>query len=415
MSKLYWRIWLTVAASIVVLTVLVAWSTRAWVEYLAGDATGPGMGAQPPMRELSLRNAQGLAVASSVSKPVREIGKGMVYSVEVAQLPAGTYTVTLGPPVNAMGERVQQRWMLGPGGIALPVWMRQTGGLAVLVAFIAIAVAVGTYPIVRRLTQRLDGLRASVQAFGEGQLHARADVGGDDDVAFLAQQFNESAQRIERLVTAQKDLLAHASHELRSPLARMRMALEIWQTDPSEAMREELQRNMRELDELVEELLLAARLQAGTIAALPRERVTLSPICIEECQRTQTLGVLPETLKDVAISGQAKYVRRMVRNLLENAQRHGQAQVELALIEHQDQLHIQVQDRGPGIPPDERERVFEAFYRVRGTSEAAGGVGLGLSLVKQLAQSMGGDVRCTDRPDGQSGACFVLSLPRQSA
>jgi signal transduction histidine kinase len=293
--------------------------------------------------------------------------------------------------------------------------MRQTSGLVVLVAFIAIAVAVGTYPIVRRLTQRLDGLRASVQAFGAGDLRARADVSGNDDVAFLAQQFNESAQRIERLITSQKDLLAHASHELRSPLARMRMALEIWQTTPSEAMRQELQRNMRELDELVEELLLAARLQAGSMGTQPLEDVAVMAACREECERTGARLIASDELQSLRVQGQTKHVRRLVRNLLENAQRHGQGLVELEITESADRVHIQVQDAGPGIASDERERVFDAFYRMRGASEAQGGVGLGLALVRKLSQSMGGDVQCTARPDGQTGACFVVNLPRQLA
>ena len=126
----------------------------------------------------------------------------------------------------------------------------------------ALAVAIGSYPIIRRLTLRLDHLRKGVERWGEGDLSARIDESGSDELAFLAQRFNHAAERVETLLKSHKSLLANASHELRSPLARIRMGLELMEPQASPAFKEEIQRNIAELDQLVDEILLASRLDA---------------------------------------------------------------------------------------------------------------------------------------------------------
>ncbi|MFM2280032.1 MAG: hypothetical protein RLZZ444_2263, partial [Pseudomonadota bacterium] len=125
---------------------------------------------------------------------------------------------------------------------------------------IAAATAVAAYPAVRHLTKRLDLLRLGVEKWGQGDLAARATVIGKDEIATVARAFNEAANRVEALVNSQKSLLANASHELRSPLARLRMASEIFQHNPSDLMRQEIDKNLAELDELVEEILMKSRL-----------------------------------------------------------------------------------------------------------------------------------------------------------
>jgi signal transduction histidine kinase len=108
--------------------------------------------------------------------------------------------------------------------------------------------------------------------------------------------------------------------------------------------------------------------------------------------------------------GDERLLRRAVRNLLENARRYGGSDVELSLVPVSGGLEIAVEDRGPGVPEDQRERIFEPFYRMPGHAEHAGGVGLGLSLVRQIARQHGGQVRCEARPGG--GSRFVIRLPR---
>jgi len=281
-------------------------------------------------------------------------------------------------------------------------------GFVVLLVAIALVVAAAAYPVVRRLTRRLERLQHSVEAWGGGQLATRVAVEGEDEVARLAASFNGAAARIEALVGAQKSLLANASHELRSPLARIRMAAELMADQAAPGVQAELRRNVAELDQLIDEVLLASRLDAVGASMPPREEVDLTGILAEECARVGA------TLQAGAHSvlGESRLLRRMVRNLLENAVRYGAgSSVDVRLIGAGDAaLRLDVCDGGPGIPEPERERVFEPFYRVAGASETAGGVGLGLSLVRQIARHHGGEAQCL--PNGARGCCFRVTLPR---
>lgn len=290
---------------------------------------------------------------------------------------------------------------------ALPV--RGPAAWHVLLLAIAMVVALVAYPVVRRLTRRLERLQVSVDAWGAGDLGARVAVEGRDEVAQLAIAFNRSAERVEALVRAQKSLLANASHELRSPLARIRMAVELIERDAPESIRTELARNIAELDQLVGELLLASRLDAGVGDAPADIQVDFTALVAEECARTAA----DCSVEAVEIEGDPTLLRRMVRNLLENAQRHGGGGVALKLERSSpSEILLEVKDEGPGVPEEEREAIFQPFYRARGASEADGGYGLGLSLVQQIARRHGGEVRCVGRAGG--GCAFRVTLPRRS-
>lgn len=297
------------------------------------------------------------------------------------------------------------RWLLAQRG---PQRRAQTN-LLFVIGVIAVLIGLGAYPVVRRLTRRLERLQGSVAAWGTGRLSTRVAVEGDDEVARLATSFNQSAERIEALVSAQKSLLANASHELRSPLARIRMAVELMQDQAHPELRDELTRNIGELDSLIDEVLLASRLDAAGAGGAGDPalcEVDLTAIVAEECARSQaTLDAAT-----LALMGDARLLRRLVRNLLENAQRYGAGTpVEVQLARVGAAVRLRVCDRGPGVPEAERERIFMPFYRVPGASEAAGGVGLGLSLVRQIAKHHGGDVVCLPNPGG--GSCFCVTLP----
>ncbi len=274
-----------------------------------------------------------------------------------------------------------------------------------LLAMVAVVVALGAFPVVRRLTRRLERLQGGVDTWGGGKLSTRVPIEGRDEVASLASSFNGAADRIEALVAAQKSLLANASHELRSPLARIRMAVELLEDQASPVIRDELKQNIAELDQLIDEVLLASRLDSSQQAAV-HEQVDLATIVAEECSRA---GAHYEA-DAVTVQGDARLLRRLLRNLLENARRYGaETGVTVSLRREVDGVRLQVCDQGPGIPEDQRERIFEPFYRLPGASEAAGGVGLGLSLVRQIARHHGGDVTCaTNTPHG---ACFSVALP----
>jgi len=288
-------------------------------------------------------------------------------------------------------------------------WLRHLRWLAALVA-IGLAVGVSAYPVVRHLTRRLERLQQGVAAFGEGDMSARVDIPGGDEIAKLAGTFNAAADRIEHLLNAHKTLLANASHELRSPLSRLRMAVETLQGEgqplPAHA---EIKRNIAELDALVEEILLASRLQADAAYDIKRESVDLVGLLAEECAPySADLIVIGATM--ATVSADARLLRRLFRNLLENAARYGGNQLITVSVGHDAaQAHIAVCDRGPGIPESERGKIFEPFYRVRTVPESAGGAGLGLALVRQIAERHDGGVQCLPRAGG--GACFRVSLP----
>lgn len=279
-------------------------------------------------------------------------------------------------------------------------------GWLLALLLLAATLAVGAYPVVRSITGRLERLRTRVDVLGTGDLSARVQVEGRDEVAALARSFNDAAQRVEKLVNAQRQMLASASHELRSPLTRMRMAIELLHTDDQPALREKLARDIAELDELIGEILLASRLEASDRIA-QRETVDLLALLAEEAART---GAAVDGTP-VSVFADPRMLRRMLRNLLENARRHaGGSAVEAGIARRADgTVLLSVEDRGPGVPDDERERIFEPFYRARGTRETGDGVGLGLALVRQIALGHGGAVRCLPRDGG--GTRFEVSLP----
>ena len=282
-------------------------------------------------------------------------------------------------------------------------------GLAAALVVLFLAVALGAYPVVRRLTRRLEALQRGVEAFGAGALSQRVANDGRDEVAALGASFNRAAERIEQLLRSHQSLLANASHELRSPLARLKMALALLdEAAPAQraALRHEIETNIAELDALVEEVLLASRLevQAGLER---RDPVDLVGLAAEEGARASVTLHAPDAVPPVR--GDERLLRRALRNLLENARRYGGGEVGLQVGALPQAVALRVCDRGPGVPEAMRERIFEPFFRLPGHAEQAGGVGLGLSLVKQIAERHGGSIRCEAREGG--GSCFVLELP----
>ena len=297
-------------------------------------------------------------------------------------------------------------WMGGPRA-----WPDGVG-LVVLLLMIFLAVAAGAWPVVRGLTRRLESLKQGVEAFGAGALHQRVAEDGRDEVAALGASFNRAAARIEMLLRSHQSLLANASHELRSPLARLKMAVAMLEDAPPEqraALRKEIHTNIGELDALVEEVLLASRLDGSTLLDL-QQPVALLAVAAEEASR---VGASADG-QDVQVPGDERLLRRAVRNLLENARRYGGSEVSVEVLPQAGgSVCVRVCDRGPGVPEAHRERIFEPFFRLPGHAEREGGVGLGLALVRQIAQRHGGQVRCLPREGG--GSCFEISLPLQRA
>lgn len=393
-SHLYVRIWLAVVATVIVLTFLVG---AAW--HLSADLP------QLPIREVLVHNASGEVIGTAQTKPDRKLGEDIEFDLVTTD--GQTLNLLLPRPQRAPGNQ----WMRLPFGF----------GFSWMLGLVGLAVALGAYPVMRRLTLRLEALQRGVERWGAGDLSARVNTEGSDEVAFLAERFNHAAERIETLMDSHKSLLANASHELRSPLARIRMSLELMNLDASSPQRLEISRSITELDQLIDEILLASRLDARQADAEPFETVDLTGLAAEECSRVnaelevdQATGAGTASIShSLMVQGSARLLRRLIRNLLENARRYSRGDISLELTQigagGQQRAVIKVHDRGPGVPAAQRERIFEPFYRLPGASEQEGGVGLGLALVKSISERHGGSVRCEARPGG--GASFIVELP----
>lgn len=327
------------------------------------------------------------------------------------QHPGGAASLPAGLPSPDATPVPIQPW-LEPLSSMLPPWLAH-GAPALILSLILlfVAVAVSAWPVAHHLTRRLQALRQGVEVFGAGELHHRVAVEGRDEVATLARSFNEAAQRIEDLVTSNRSLLANASHELRSPLARLKMAVSIMADLPPERaaqIKDEIHQDIRELDALVEEVLLASRIDARQ--TIDHGPVDLVGLVVEEASRVGAEVDVAEGFPTQPYFGDDRLLRRAARNLLENARRYGGSDVQVQLTYDAAYIFLGVNDRGPGVPADQRERIFEPFYRLPGHAEHAGGVGLGLSLVRQIAAKHGGQARCEAREGG--GSCFVIQLPK---
>jgi len=287
----------------------------------------------------------------------------------------------------------------GSGWWGLPAWLG-------VLALVALAVGIAAHPVVRRITRRLERLEASVNALGEGDLSARVRVRGHDEVARLAASFNRAAARIETLVKSHRNLLANASHELRTPLARIRMGVELLKSKPDARREADLEADIAELDALIEEILTASRLDASAGLDV-HEDVDFLALAAEECARYEDCHLDGEPAQ---VRGDPRLLRRLVRNLLENAKRHGAPPIEVTVRRvHQNgsaAVELSVRDHGVGVPDSEQEKIFDPFYRMAGATST--GTGLGLSLVRQIARKHSGEAHC-DRAAG-GGTRITVTL-----
>jgi len=415
MQRLYLRIYFAVLASLAVFALAAGLLWHSFADH------GPAGQAQEVAAMLA-RNALPPAGASKAEHQAALERLAADLRADVALFGADRSPLAaVGKPLPAPAEgRESGGWAYRWGG--RPVWTvrlpdgrwleartPREGGfpgyrIFLMLALLALAVGVGAYPVARRLTRRLERLQAGVEALGAGDLSARVRTTGHDEVARLAESFNRAAARIEELVGAHKTLLANASHELRTPLARIRMAVELMKESADPKRKAGLEQDIAELDALIDEILLASRLDA--VKDLERvEDVDLLALAAEECARYEGAQLDGEP---ATVRGDPRLLRRMLRNLLENAKRHGAPPIEVRVSRTGDGTEMAVCDHGAGVPESERERVFDPFYRRTGTKEVAG-AGLGLALVRQIARQHGGDARCA--PQSGRGSCFVAVLP----
>jgi signal transduction histidine kinase len=278
--------------------------------------------------------------------------------------------------------------------------------------------------IARRLTRPLDQLVRVTRAIGAGDLGARVRLGRHQagEVGALADSVNEMAARIERQLREERALLAAVSHELRSPLARLRLLVELARTTTSPDRLDEIERELVGIDALIGKLLASSRLDFGELRLETRTAREVAARALE------VGGFSPELIADASegalVEVDLTLVGRALGNLLENAVQHGGGVERLVLtVSAADarprRVRFEVEDRGPGFEPPVLERAFEAFYSARASesADASGSLGLGLALVARIARAHGGRAYAENRAEsggdsgGRPGARAVLELP----
>jgi two-component system sensor histidine kinase CpxA len=293
--------------------------------------------------------------------------------------------------------------------------------LAVLVS------GVVCYLLARYLTTDVGRLRAATQQLAAGDLSARAEAPRGrrrDEIAQLVRDFNTMAQRLQDLVNAQSRLLNDISHELRSPLARLSVALGLaWQrTGPdAHSVLERIELEANRLNELIGRLLTLARLEGG------EDAVGRTPIALEEMMldigkdadfeaQSRQCRVRCVIQDDATVFGSPSLLHSAVENVVRNAMRHTPegTEVEIRLAREsrngKDEAVVRVTDRGPGVPLESLDKLFRPFYRLDDArGRQTGGVGLGLAITERAVRLHGGTVRAANRPEG--GLMVEIRLP----
>lgn len=295
-------------------------------------------------------------------------------------------------------------------------------------SLIGIILAVAVWFWVRPIWRDLESLRETARALGDGKFDTRAPAARNASLELLAETMNAMAERIQLLIATHKELSSAISHELRTPIARMRFAVEMLadtgDADERERLHRQMEADLDELDNLIDSSLTYARFERE------RPELNLAPVVLAPWLEDQvdSVRLLARTLRveadlselpdDLKAHLDPRSMPHAVRNLLRNAIKYANARVRLsaAIIPTAlgERVRILVDDDGLGIPPEERERIFTAFTRLdRSRDRATGGYGLGLAITRQVVELHGGSVRADDSPLG--GARFILEWPRHPA
>jgi signal transduction histidine kinase len=393
---------------------------------LASDATGRGSLAVDDPEEwiIQVLGPDGRVVQASTEAqglpPVARLAPGGSAEVEVpaggpleeeaeflavasaADTPLGPRTVV----VARSAETVKEATAAVAGLLAV--------GLPLLLA----VVAVTTWVVVGRALAPVEAIRAEVDAISATAMHRRVpDPPADDEIGRLARTMNRMLERLERAQTRQRRLVSDASHELRSPVAAIRQHAEVALAHPDRTSTTELAGTVLaedlRLQRLAEDLLLLTRADEHTLG-LRRRPVDLDDLVFDEARRLRGVSGLRVDASAVSagrVDGDAAGLRRVLRNLGDNAARHAGTQVAFSVSERDGLVRLLVDDDGPGIPEADRERVFERFVRLDDArARDDGGSGLGLAIVAELVAAHGGTVTITASPAG--GTRVEVALPR---
>jgi signal transduction histidine kinase len=318
------------------------------------------------------------------------------------ETPDGELTITADAPVDQVARNVDA------------LTERLAVGLPALVALVGVI----AWVLVGRALRPVEAMRAEVERITGSTMHRRVpDPPTDDEVGRLARTLNTMLDRLEVAAAQQRRFVSDASHELRSPVASLRAGLEVARAKPGPAgwptRVDSLLAEESRLESLLDDLLLlAAHDENGTITA-PARPVNLTALAIEEGRRPRRVPVLVQTPANnaaVMVAGAQPQLARALSNLVDNAAHHATSVVQISVSNDGDTARLVVDDDGPGIPPSDRERVFERFTRLDDSrARHDGGSGLGLAVVRSILTTHHGTIRVDD--GSLSGARFVAELP----
>ena len=291
-----------------------------------------------------------------------------------------------------------------------------TGLLAVGMPLLVLLVAGSTFLVAGRALHPVEAIRRRVAGIDGSQLGTRVPVPpARDEVGRLAETMNDMLTRLESAAAAQRRFVSDASHELRSPLATVRTTVEVARAHPQLAdwpgISDIVLGETERLQSLVSDLLLLARSDENGLQ-LRRTEVDLEDLCEAEVARLGHLGMVNGTaeIHPVRVVGDRDQLGRLLRNLTDNAARHARTSVHVSCRRTATHAVVDIEDDGPGIPVDERERVFERFVRLdEGRARAAGGTGLGLAIALQIARAHGAELGFTDPTRGSGGHVRLVS------
>jgi len=274
----------------------------------------------------------------------------------------------------------------------------------------------GTWLALRWIMKPVSWLSDGVSALGEGDLEFRLPEKRGDELGNLARAFNRMSESLREMLTAREQLLLDVSHELRSPLTRMKVALEFI---PEDSSRESLQSDVQEMEQMVTEILETARLKSE-YAKLDRQATDLGPLIQQACLKFEgkAPGIRFENYAEKCIAQvDVEQIQTVLKNILANALKYSAAEnepIKVCLSRDDSGIQLEIQDYGQGIPDEEMDLIFEPFYRVdKSRNKKTGGYGLGLSLCKTIIEAHGGTISVKSSL-GQ-GTIFSLLLPNSSS
>lgn len=293
--------------------------------------------------------------------------------------------------------------------------------LAATAAASLAAAGLGYYSA-RRALAPISRISTAAQAISAGDFKTRLDLQVDPDLAVLSRSFNEMVDALGARIERDERFTSDVSHELRSPLMTLTASLEVLErrigTLPEVAQRAVrlLRQDLSRFERLVEDLLEISRMDAGA-AQLQPSRFGLAEFLINVITQSRNPQIKldhPERDRDLRLTADKRRLAQVITNLIDNANKYGGGATEITFRRIGDVVQITVEDEGPGVPPDDRKRIFNRFSRISsdaGRRASDSGVGLGLSLVEEHIRLHRGRVWVTDRIDGREGARFVIELP----